>query len=333
LHILDAELIDGLGDRLIKLRSTGPIIVVSKELGESTLRKLLKYGIADWLPANCSDAELVLACDQALRSGAARSGHARCIAFMSAVGGAGASTLALAAIQALGGRRGDGLQRACAVDLDFQHGALAEYADMQPALRVDEIALRPERLDRHLLEIMVARNERGFAMLAAPPALTTSQEISSEVIGRLLDLAAAAFDHLVLDLPGIWQPWCKDVVRGLDQFFIVTQSTVTGLRQARRQAEMIAACCGIDVCAAVIVNRAKRFGGNVSRTQARTALGPLLAGFVGDASDALTRAQDRGDALTALRATTRLTRDLAAILNDSQQANRLNRSNARSVHA
>jgi pilus assembly protein CpaE len=43
----------------------------------------------------------------------------------------------------------------CLVDLDFQHGACADYLDLEPRLVLSEIEPRPERLDRQLLEVML----------------------------------------------------------------------------------------------------------------------------------------------------------------------------------
>jgi hypothetical protein len=50
----------------------------------------------------------------------------------------------------------------------------------------------------------------------------------------------------------------------------------------------------------VIVNRSRRFFANVSRKQAREALGPLLAGFIPDVGNEVTRSQDRGAAIATL---------------------------------
>jgi pilus assembly protein CpaE len=233
---------------------------------------------------------------------------------MSAIGGAGATTLSLVAGLAFAAKGAQAPPRACAIDFDFQRGTLAEYANVLPALQLDEIASRPERLDRHLLEIMLTRGANGLAILSAPASLTNPHAVKPAVIGRLLDLAAAEFEQLVLDLPSCWNPWCEDIVRGLDRFYIVTEPTVTGLRQARRLAENIQKQCDYDLSGAVIVNKSWRFGSNVSRRQARGALGPLLAGFITDGGNTVRRVQDRGVMLQALEPRTRIARDVRALL-------------------
>jgi pilus assembly protein CpaE len=321
-------------ERHMAAHSATPVIVVSKGLAENGARQFLKLGVADWLPCNCSDEELLNACDQALRSKYTNGPavQARCIAFMSAVGGAGATTLSLAAVLALASKSRDRLRRMCAVDLDVQRGTLAEYANLLPALQLDEIASIPERLDRHLLGIMLTRHASGLAVLSAPASLTGAHGVNPEVIGRLLDLAAADFEELILDLPSCWQPWCEDIVGGLDAFYIVTEMTVTGLRQARRLAEMLQERGSFDTSRSVIVNKSRRFGGNVTRNQARAALGPLLAGFVSNGGDAVRRAQDRGAMLAALGSRARIVRDLAALLTAAQKSTPGQTITARSAH-
>jgi Flp pilus assembly CpaE family ATPase len=77
-------------------------VVISDGLAESTARCLLKLQIADWLPKSCSEGELVAACEEALSPAASPRAveHARFTTFVSALGGAGATTLSLAAASA-----------------------------------------------------------------------------------------------------------------------------------------------------------------------------------------------------------------------------------------
>lgn len=321
LHVVDAEATDP--DQLDALmrhmenRPAGmPVIVVSRGLAEIVARQFLKLGVSDWIPADCSNDELLAACDQALRprNGAHGAAQARCIGFMSAVGGAGATTLALASILGLANKSREALGRSCVIDLDFQHGTLAEYADVVPALQLNELSAGINRLDRHLLEIMLTRHASGLAILSAPPSLMGAGSVHAETIGRILDVAASDFGQLVLDLPTCWQPWCMDVIRGLDAIFIVTQTSVTGLRQARRLAEMLHIECGVDMSGAVIANRSRRFAANVSRRQAREALGPLLGGFIPDVGTKLTRSQDQGATIAALMPRSAITRSIFDII-------------------
>ena len=160
------------------------------------------------------------------------------------MGGAGATTLSLAAAAVLGGKSRAGLGQCCVVDLNFQTGVLADYLDLAPNLQFAEIAAAPERLDGHLLKVMLSRHSSGLAILAAPQSLGV-ETIGPDLVGRLLDLAALQFEHIVIDLPRLWLPGTKNVVCGTDALYIVTELTVVGLRQACRFADLLEGKFGV----------------------------------------------------------------------------------------
>src|SRR6185295_20020338 len=84
----------------------------------------------------------------------------------------------------------------CLVDLDFQHGACADYLDIEPRLDLKEIEPRPERLDQQLLEIMLAQHPSGLAVVAAPNRPAEMRTFDPDMVTRLLDLVSAHFDYV-----------------------------------------------------------------------------------------------------------------------------------------
>ena len=93
--------------------------------------------------------------------------EAQIYTFTPAVGGAGVTTLAIQTALLLL-KAAARAARTCLVDLDFQHGACADYLDLEPRLDLKEIEPRPERLDRQLLEIMLSHHASGLKVIAAP---------------------------------------------------------------------------------------------------------------------------------------------------------------------
>ena len=81
----------------------------------------------------------------------------------------------------------------CLVDLDFQHGACADYLDLEPRLNLGEIEPRPERLDRQLLEVMLSHHPSGLAVIAAPNRPAEMRSFDPDVVTRLLDLVSSQF--------------------------------------------------------------------------------------------------------------------------------------------
>ncbi len=292
------------------------VILLSNRLDDAGARRLLRLQITDWMPRDSSEAELASGCENALKPQANGSGHhAHCIAFMSAVGGAGSTTLGLAAASILAGKSKGGLERACAVDLDFHFGSVPDHLDLAPNLQLREVSATPERLDAHLLEVMLTRHRSGLAMLASPPSLERDEVADIGLVGRLLDLAVAKFDHVVIDLPHAVQPWTENVVRGADRVYIVTELSVIGLRQARRMCDAMAKHWGLPVEGSVIVNKYSGFGlRGMRKRHAREILGTRLAGFVANQPRIAREAQDRGVLLSEIKRSNSIEKDLRAIV-------------------
>ena len=146
------------------------VIVISDGVNENTARRLLKLQVTDWLPRTCQDRDIVLACEHVLHpeQGPGGTAQAQCITFVPAIGGAGSTTLCLAALEALRDKARVPLANCCVVDLDFQAASTPDYLDIAANLQLGEIVAAPERLDGHLFEVMLTRHAAGFAVLAAP---------------------------------------------------------------------------------------------------------------------------------------------------------------------
>jgi pilus assembly protein CpaE len=294
-----------------------PILVVTEKLYQATLRQLLRLQVSDWMPKPLNAQEVVQACKRAMHSArtASLSQGATCYAFIGAAGGVGTTVLAIETAFLLA-RRSKQPERTCLIDLDFQSGMVAQYLNVSPNLQLDEIESSPDRLDRQLLDVMLSRHESGLAVLAAPNALTAFASTNSVAVTRLLDLASANFDFVVIDLPRAWQPWSRDILPGANRIFIVTEMTVPGLHHARSLSEKFEEICGTHLEIGVIVNkkRSSIFGQYLKSGDAARVLGSKLAGFVTAKDDLVREAVDRGVPLYQLSKSNRVDRDLSEIL-------------------
>ena len=296
-----------------------PVIVFIGSLTEGAVRLLLQLQVSDLLTLDASPDDLLRACERASRPNGASGGlhGAGCYAFVSAGGGAGNTSLAIQSAFVIA-RKTRQFQSTCLIDMDFQGGAVADYLDVAANLQLDEVAPSPDRLDAHLLEVMLSRHGTGLAVLAAHHALRPYDAVSGGWVTRLLDMASLKFDSLVLDMPRVWLPWSKMVLRGSDRVFIVTEMTVPGLRQARRLLGAIGEQCGDETDVTVIVNRFRQSllgGGNaVRRKDAELLFGDCLAGFVSEDYRLVREAIDRGVPLDEISKGNWICRDLEAIL-------------------
>ncbi len=320
--LLIVELTNNSGDisileKLVRLQENPPkIIVISEALDEKTARILVKLHIVDLLSKDFGRAEILEACQSAFLSPATSiQTRADCTTFISAVGGAGATSLAQSLLDNLISDKKINPRRVCIADLNFQCGTLADYLELKPNFDISEVNVTPERLDWQLLDIMLTRHSSGFSLLATPTSLTPIENLNLEIVGRVLDLISSNYDKLVIDLPPYWLPWCENIVRGSDQFFIVTNLSVAGLRRARRIAKLISELCEVDTTESVIVNRIGWLkSAGLSKRHAEAILGSYLAGFVRDAGKQQQEAQNSGVLLSSANRKSPILIDLKKIM-------------------
>jgi pilus assembly protein CpaE len=278
------------GDRL-------PVVAVTRAVDANLARTLLQMRVADFLVKPVSPVELVRTCARVANGSATgASTEAQIYTVLPAVGGAGVTTLAIQSAMILLNSGQRGKSSTCLVDLDFQHGACADYLDIEPRLNIGEIEPRPERLDRQLLEVMLSHHPSGLAVVAAPHHLAEMRSFDPDVVTRLLDLVSSNFDYVVFDMPRTWFSWTDSVLLGSNNLFVVCEATVPGLRHAKRLVEAIDERLGEGPMPRVIVNRFEQrlFSAGLRKTDIEQVLGESFAVCIPNQYALVREAIDRG---------------------------------------
>jgi pilus assembly protein CpaE len=274
-----------------------PIIALSSFLDQEIVRRLVQIKVDDWLPKDSPFIDIYRSCERLNRTPLVehRNKDAVCYSFFPAAGGSGTTTLAIQTAFIVG-RTNKQLDSTCLVDLNFQDGAIADYLDIAPVFRIEELANAPGRLDRQLMEVMLTRHSSGLAVLATPRVPAKYFEVSEGLIGAVLGLLSRSFDNVVIDLPKHWFPWMDNVIWGSNQVYIVTNFTVPALRHARYVLDAISAKAVPDAQVSVIVNkyREKLFASGLKKSDAEQLLRDWLAGFIPESTDLVHEAINRG---------------------------------------
>jgi pilus assembly protein CpaE len=298
-----------------------PIIVVTRAFSETVARQLLQVRVADFLVKPVAAIDLVRACGRVAQEATGIvTKEAQIYTFLPAAGGVGVTTLAIQTALLLlrsGQRNG---ASTCLVDLDFQHGACADYLDLEPRLDLDEIEPQPERLDRQLLEVMLTHHASGLAVVAAPHRPAEMRSFDPDVVTRLLDLVSTRFDYVVIDMPRTWFSWTDNVLIGSNRLFIVTETTVPGLRHAKQLVTAINERLGDAVEPKVIVNRFEQrmFGPGLRRTDLKQTLGDALAGTIPNSYALVREAIDRGVPLEEVKPRNSVTAELKKLIEPAE---------------
>lgn len=276
---------------------SAPAVVVTQFFDESVARRLLQIRVADFLVKPVAPIELVRACARAAKKPAQgeSASEAEIFTFLPSAGGVGVTSIAIQSALLLQGSTRGG-SSTCLVDLDFQHGAVADYLDLEPRLDLSEIEPRPERLDRHLLEVMLTHHASGLSVIAAPNRPAEMRSFDPVMVTRLLDLVSSHFRYVVIDMPRTWFPWTDSVLLGSNNLFIVSEMTIPGLRHAKKLVGAINERLGESTKPQVIVNRfeSRMFAPGLRLTDIESALGDAFAGSVPNNFRIVREAIDRG---------------------------------------
>ncbi len=302
-----------------------PVVVLVDACTDAVQRWFFQIGVRDLMRRPAQGEEIVVACRRLL-SGRVDppSDYAEVISFLPAAGGVGNTTLAIEAAMQILHARPDANSVAL-VDLDLHSDACADFLDLEPRLDFDEIGDSGERLDVQLLEAMTSRHSSGVALVAAPSVAGQLRDLSSAAILRLLDVVAAQFRHVVIDLPRMWRPWTDGILVGSDRTFIVTDMTVPGLRFARRIADQVNSRLALKYPARVIVNRYERrlfSGAGLRRGDVASALDGIFAGEIANNYQLVREAIDQGVPLGTVKAGNNISTGMRRILFDRAQDER-----------
>src|SRR5262249_39836224 len=163
-----------------------PVVVVAQAFDAAVARALVQMRVADFLVKPVPPVELGRTCARVAKAPPnSETAEGQIYTFLPAVGGAGVTTLAVQTAMILLNSAPRGTTSTCLVDLDFQHGACADYLDIEPRLNLAEIEPRPDRLDRQLLEVMLSHHPSGLAVVAAPNPPAEMRSLDPDVVTRL----------------------------------------------------------------------------------------------------------------------------------------------------
>jgi pilus assembly protein CpaE len=296
-----------------------PVIAVTAAFDAALARTLLQMRVADFLVKPVPPIDLVRACARVAQgqAGVEQPVEAQIYTFLPAVGGAGVTTLAVQTAMILLNSRGPRVKtKTCLVDLDFQHGAVADYLDLEPRLNLAEIEPRPDRLDRQLLEVMLSYHASGLAVVAAPNRPAEMRSFDPDVVTRLLDLVSSHFEYVVFDMPRTWFSWTDSVLLGSNRLFIVSETTVPGLRHGKQLVAAIKERLGDGPRPQVIVNRfqPKLFAAGLRLNDLRQVLGESFVAAIPNDYALVREAIDRGVPLDEVRPGNKITAELRKLV-------------------
>jgi pilus assembly protein CpaE len=294
-----------------------PLVALVREPTLDLVRRLMRAGAKDVLdlPLNLGELESLLGGMAEELTGLHGEPGGKIVSVVKSVGGVGATALLTQAACLLAEREATHGREVCLLDLDIQFGSAAMYLGQVPKLTLADLLEAGSRIDGAMLRSTASRHHSGLDVVAAPLQIMPLEAIGSDQMLSILELAAAEYGTVLIDLPGSWTNWSLSALARSDVILLVTELSVAGLHQARRQLDMLAShdLGGDDVH--VVVNRVeKRVFKPISMADAERAIGRHVTYRIAEDPDVVSTALNQGLMLSQVKTRNAVTKDLTKVV-------------------
>lgn len=241
-------------DAIAKHAPETKVLVIGDAMPAQAVRAMLKLQTSDLVASSAGPGDIVKAVDRLME---ASSGPAtrqnQCWVVTGAVGGAGATTLAieLACATAMANEQNS----VCLVDLNLADGMVSSYLEGQPRLDLMGLADAPDRLDPTLLNAYCWEHETGVTLISAGRNPDVHEVTNADMILRLLDTVCAVYTHVIVDMPRERRSWSKLILSGVDEVMVVSEFTVPSLHAAADMSREVDALRQEAPASRLILNR------------------------------------------------------------------------------
>jgi pilus assembly protein CpaE len=299
-----------------------PVLLVGQRLPTAVVRDLLRLASSDVLEAPFTAdqfagavAALLAGAEPAPAPVAPLEGGSRCWAVTGAVGGSGATTIAVEIATALAARSGKA-KSVCLIDLNLADGAAPAYLGAQPAMRLSDFAGAAERIDAAVLQAFATSVSKQLDLLAGPRDADAFDTVSREAVLRMLEVACETYEWVVLDMPRHRRPWTLEALAGSDEVLVISELTVPALIAARSLAEEIETALSGEIKPRIVLNRlaSRMFGPAPSMTEAERALQRKADAGVSSDWEAAAAAANLGGPIAQHRPKSKIVKDIAQLV-------------------
>ena len=162
----------------------------------------------------------------------------------------------------------------------------------------------------------MSQHPSGLAVVAAPNSPAEMRSFDPDVVTRLLDLVSSHFDYVVFDMPRTWFSWTDSVLLGSNHLFVVSETTVPGLRHAKQLVDAIRERLGEGAQPKVIINRFEQrmFSSGLRKSDIEQVLGDSIAACIPNNYALVREAIDRGVPLEEVKAGNKITQALKRVV-------------------
>lgn len=149
--------------------------------------------------------------------------------------------------------------RVCLLDFDFQYGSASTYLDLPRREIVFEMLTDTAHMDAEsFMQALLTFNER-LHVLTAPADMLPLDIVTGEDIERIIDMARANFDFVIIDMPTTVVQWTETALNAAHLYFALLE---LDMRSAQNALRMIRALKSENMATEklrYVLNRAPKF--------------------------------------------------------------------------
>ncbi len=286
----------------IREHTRAPIILLASVESATLLEDALEADISDVLLLPQLTENVVFAIRKAAHAGRrlpqGDGERGRIVTIFSPKGGTGKTVLAtnLAACFAKRERK-----RTLLLDLDLQFGDAAIMLGLEPEKTIYDLVVAPGELDSEKVAGYTTQHSAGLDILAAPLRPEDAELVTETKLGRLLDVARASYDMIVVDTSPFFHGPMLATLDQTDELLLVCSLDVPTVKNVRLSLQTLELLSFPTNRLKVLLNRANSNVG-LKRTEVEAALEVKIA-FEVPSDRAVPVAVNRG---------------IPAVVNDSQ---------------
>ncbi len=228
-------------------------------------------------------------------------------------GGTGASTFAVNLAWELATSAPKDGPRVCLLDFDFQYGSAATYLDLPRREAVFELYSDTESADSDsFLQAMLTFNDK-LHVLTAPADMLPLDIVTPADINRIIDMAQANFDYVVIDMPKTIVAWTEAVLVRSHVYFAMMELDLRSAQNILRMVRALKAEALPHEKLRFVLNRAPKFTDLSSKSRVKRmaeSLDIAIEVQLPDGGPQVTQCNDHGLPLSEQAAKNPLRREL-----------------------
>ena len=239
-------------ERLAEVCDAATRLIVLGHVNDVVLyRDLIRSGVSEYIVLPASAQTIVQAITELFAAeGAAPIG--RTIAFVSAKGGAGGSTVAHNVAWAVSQHL---RQDVLILDTDFAFGTAGLNFNQDPPHGLADAVEANQKMDQVMLDRLMSKAANHINLLTAPVMLDRTFDFEERAFEQAIELSQKTTPVVLIDLPHAWTGWVRHTLATVDEIIIVAEPDLANLRNAKNLADAVKALRPTESEPLLVINK------------------------------------------------------------------------------